>query len=140
VPNFESLMDQVNKLVVVSDNHDQLQAVQSELQKQLGQNASASFSQDFYVDVTPTDANKGTVVEDLCKILKIPASSVVTIGDMPNDILMFQKSGFSIAMGNASPEVKKSANYTTDGNDNEGFAHAVEYFLRKRSKKQVEIA
>jgi hydroxymethylpyrimidine pyrophosphatase-like HAD family hydrolase len=106
----------------------------------LGQNASATFSQDFYVDVTPADANKGTVVEDLCKILKIPASSVVTVGDMPNDILMFQKSGFSIAMGNGNTEVKKSAKYTTDTNDQEGFAQAVDYFLRKRSNKKLEVA
>ena len=48
------------------------------------------------------------------------------MGDMPNDVLMFRKSGFSIAMGNASDEVKAQASAVTDSNENEGFAKAVD--------------
>jgi hydroxymethylpyrimidine pyrophosphatase-like HAD family hydrolase len=51
-------------------------------------------------------ANKGAVVEWLSEYLKIPSAEIVTIGDMPNDVLMFQKSRYSIAMGQASDEVK----------------------------------
>lgn len=51
------------------------------------------------------------------------------MGDMPNDVLMFRKSGFSIAMGNASDAVKAKADVETDSNDNEGFAKAVQKFL-----------
>jgi hydroxymethylpyrimidine pyrophosphatase-like HAD family hydrolase len=50
---------------------------------------------------------------------------------MPNDVLMFKKSGYSIAMGQASEEVKKSATYVTAGMDEEGFAKAVEQFVLK---------
>ena len=39
---------------------------------------------------------------------------IATIGDMPNDILMFAHSGLSIAMGNADPEVKRAARRVTD--------------------------
>jgi hydroxymethylpyrimidine pyrophosphatase-like HAD family hydrolase len=42
---------------------------------------------------------------------------------------MFRRSGFSIAMGNASDEVKRQASATTDSFDDEGFAHAVERFI-----------
>jgi hypothetical protein len=48
---------------------------------------------------------------------------------MPNDVLMFAHSGLSIAMGNADPQVKRAARRTTDTNDNEGFAKAVERFI-----------
>ena len=51
------------------------------------------------------------------------------MGDMPNDVLMFRKSGFSIAMGNASDEVKAQASAVTDSNENEGFAKAVRKFV-----------
>ena len=51
------------------------------------------------------------------------------MGDMPNDVLMFRKSGFSIAMGNASDEVKAQASAVTDTNENEGFAKAVRKFV-----------
>jgi hydroxymethylpyrimidine pyrophosphatase-like HAD family hydrolase len=50
---------------------------------------------------------------------------------MPNDVLMFRKSGFSIAMGNASDEVKGQASAVTDSNENEGFAKAVRKFILK---------
>jgi len=49
--------------------------------------------------------------------------------DMPNDVLMFRKSGVSIAMGNSSDEVKAQASAVTDSNENEGFAKAVRKFV-----------
>jgi hydroxymethylpyrimidine pyrophosphatase-like HAD family hydrolase len=48
---------------------------------------------------------------------------------MPNDVLMFKKSGISIAMGQASPEVKKAATYVTASCEDEGFAKAMEQFV-----------
>ena len=39
----------------------------------------------------------------------MPAAEIATIGDQPNDVLMFKRSGFSIAMGNAPDEVKAQA-------------------------------
>jgi len=92
---------------------------------------SAARSQPYYLDVTHPKANKGSVVEMLADLLKIPAAEFVTIGDMPNDVLMFEKSGYSIAMGQASEEVKKSATYVTAGMDDEGFAKGVEDFILK---------
>jgi hydroxymethylpyrimidine pyrophosphatase-like HAD family hydrolase len=52
----------------------------------------------------------------MSKLLNIPTAEITTIGDMPNDLLMFQKRGMSIAMGNASPEVQASATYVTSSN------------------------
>jgi len=48
---------------------------------------------------------------------------------MPNDISMFEKSGVSIAMGQAGEEVKSAATYTTSSSEEEGFAKAVEEIL-----------
>jgi len=65
----------------------------------------------------------------LSKRLDIPPEEIATIGDMPNDVLMFHKSGVSIAMGNASDAVKAQAGLVTDSNENEGFAKAVRKFI-----------
>jgi hydroxymethylpyrimidine pyrophosphatase-like HAD family hydrolase len=62
-------------------------------------------------------------------MLAVPAGEIATIGDMPNDVLMFRKSGLSIAMGNASPEVQAQANVVTDSYNDEGFAKAMERFI-----------
>ena len=92
---------------------------------------SAARSQPYYLDITHPKANKGSVVEMLADLLKIPPAEFATIGDMPNDVLMFKKSGYSIAMGQASEEVQKSATYVTAGMDDEGFAKGVEDFILK---------
>ena len=52
---------------------------------------------------------------------------------MENDIPMFRKGGFSIAMGNASPEVKLLADAVTLSNDEDGFAAAVDDLILPRA-------
>ncbi len=67
---------------------------------------SAAKSQPYYCDVTNPDANKGAVTQYLSQSYQIPAEQIATIGDQPNDVLMFAHSGLSIAMGNASHDVQ----------------------------------
>jgi len=76
-------------------------------------------------------ANKGAVVDALARRFGIPATEIATIGDMPNDVLMFRRSGLSVAMGNASDEVKAQASVVTESYNNEGFAKAVERYVLK---------
>jgi hydroxymethylpyrimidine pyrophosphatase-like HAD family hydrolase len=64
-------------------------------------------------------------------MLQIPTQQIATIGDMPNDMAMFEKSGISIAMGQAGEEVKSAATYTTSSSEEEGFAKAVENWVLK---------
>jgi hydroxymethylpyrimidine pyrophosphatase-like HAD family hydrolase len=117
------------KIVGISDDLDLVASCEKTAQETLGENASAARSQPYYLDVTHPLANKGTVVETLSRLLNIPSTQIATMGDMPNDVLMFRKSGFSIAMGNASDEVKAQASAVTDSNENEGFAKAVRKFV-----------
>jgi Cof subfamily protein (haloacid dehalogenase superfamily) len=117
------------KIVGISDDLDLVAACEKAAQNTLGEKASAARSQPYYLDVTHPKANKGTVVATLSKLLNIPPAQIATVGDMPNDVLMFNKSGFSIAMGNSSDEVKAQASAVTDSNQNEGFAKAVRKFV-----------
>ena len=43
----------------------------------------------------------------MARRLGISTDAVATIGDMQNDLAMFAKSGLSIAMGNATDDVKQ---------------------------------
>jgi hydroxymethylpyrimidine pyrophosphatase-like HAD family hydrolase len=51
------------------------------------------------------------------------------LGDMGNDVEMFRRAGFAIAMGNATPEVKALAQAITLSNDEDGFAAAVDRYV-----------
>jgi len=117
------------KIVGISDDIELVAASEKVVQNALGEKASAARSQPYYLDVTHPLANKGTVVATLSKLLNFPPEQIVTIGDMPNDVLMFRKSGFSIAMGNSSDQVKGQASAVTDSNENEGFANAMRKFV-----------
>ncbi len=125
----DSDLDRATKVVGVSDDLKAVETAERDMRAALGDGASAARSQPYYLDVTHPRANKGDVVEALAKELKIPTSEIATIGDMPNDVDMFRRSGFSIAMGNASDEVKAQASAVTAGYDDEGFAKAIETFL-----------
>jgi Cof subfamily protein (haloacid dehalogenase superfamily) len=133
VKDFNGVRDNAVKIVGVSDDLDLVARCEKDTQDALGSKASAARSQPYYLDITHPDANKGAVITTLSKLLSIPTNEIATIGDMPNDVLMFRNSGLSIAMGNASPDVQAQADLVTDSYDDEGFAKALEQFILHRT-------
>ena len=129
VTDFDGVLHQVAKIVGVSDDHERVRRCEADAQAAFGRRATANRSQPYYLDITNKDANKGAVVEYLSRHIDVPAEQIATIGDQPNDVLMFKRSGFSIAMGNASAEVKAQAAVVTDSYNDEGFAKAMERFI-----------
>jgi Cof subfamily protein (haloacid dehalogenase superfamily) len=129
VDSYDDLRSDVAKLVGVSDDHEAVQAGVSGVHDRFGDHVSVSASQPYYVDVTHPDANKGVVAQWLADRYQLSTGEIATIGDMPNDVLMFAHSGLSIAMGNASPEVQRAARRVAPSNEEEGFAEAVERFI-----------
>jgi hypothetical protein len=129
VESFDGFVDRTVKIVGVGDDYDAVARCEKDVQQAGGKHVSAARSQPYYLDVTHPNANKGQVVMMLSKLLKIPAEQIATIGDMPNDVLMFRESGVSIAMGNASAEVQSSAHFVTTSNEEEGFANAMDRFI-----------
>lgn len=129
VPDVAEDLQGVTKIVGVSDDHGKVQRCEAAAQAAFGSQATAARSQPYYLDVTNKRANKGAVVEYLSQHVRVPAEEIATIGDQPNDVLMFKRSGFSIAMGNASDEVKAQAAAVTASYNDEGFAKAMEAFI-----------
>jgi Cof subfamily protein (haloacid dehalogenase superfamily) len=137
VENFDQVLDSAVKVVGVSDDHDLVARCERDAQQALGNRASAARSQPYYLDITHPDANKGTVVTTLSRLMSVPIGEIATIGDMPNDVLMFRNSGLGIAMGNASPDVQAQADKVTASYDDEGFAKAMEEFILRRAPSSL---
>ncbi|MHB8284127.1 MAG: Cof-type HAD-IIB family hydrolase [Caulobacteraceae bacterium] len=125
----DAQLDRAVKIVGVSDDFDRVAESEAQARTLLGDAVSAARSNPYFLDVTNPGANKGAMVESFAKRLGISTDQIATIGDMPNDVLMFNKSGFSIAMGNASDAVKAQAKVVTATNEADGFAHAVHTFI-----------
>src|SRR6516225_8611524 len=133
-PKFDDVLTGVVKIVGVSEDHARVAACETAVQQAFGTQVSAARSQPHYLDVTHPKANKGVVIERLSRYLNIPMECIATLGDQLNDVLMFQKSGLSIAMGNASDEIKRQAMCVTTSFNEEGFANAVEQFILPRAE------
>lgn len=127
--SFAGVRGDIVKIVGVSDDPAVMANATAELNEKFAADVSATNSQTYYLDVTHHDANKGKVVAFLARQYGLDRSEIATIGDMANDILMFEKSGLSIAMGNASDDVKDKASFSTESNHDNGFALAIEKYI-----------
>jgi Cof subfamily protein (haloacid dehalogenase superfamily) len=135
VSSFDGLLDNVAKIVGVSDNLQAVQKCEVDVQREFnaqvccqasassgaGEQISAARSQPYYLDVTHPRANKGAVVERLCEFLSFLLTRLLPLAIWLTNVPMFERSGLSIAMGNASAEVQRQAQYVTTSNEEEGF-------------------
>ena len=134
--DFTGVDGGVLKIVGVSDDPSAGAAALLAMGERFGQRVAATRSQTYFLDVTHPDANKGQVVTYLSRLYDIAPAEIATIGDMHNDIAMFEVAGLSIAMGNADDAVKRAAHHVTSTNEDDGFANAVnEYILRRQPSR-----
>jgi len=99
------------------------------MQEALGRTAHAARSQPYYCDVIAPGISKGRIVTVLAARLGLAREEIAVLGDMNNDLDMFAEAGFAIAMGNAPDNVKGAANGTTGGNDEDGWAEAIDRYV-----------
>lgn len=133
VSEFGDHVGRAGKIVGSSSDFEMLAACEAELQGLVGDGASARRSQNYYLDLTPPGTDKGYAVKAFARHFGVPLEEVAVIGDMVNDLPMFEVGGLSIAMGNASDAVKAKADFVTISNDEDGVAHAIEQFVLPRA-------
>ncbi len=130
--DLDALLDEAVKIVGVTDDRLAITRCENAVQA-LDVELYAARSQPYYLDVTHPEANKGNVVRSLSQRLGIEIERIASIGDMPNDVRMFEAGGLSIAMGNASADVQREAQHVAASNTEEGFARAVEEIVLRRA-------
>lgn len=79
-------------------------------------------------EVVPAGYSKGAGIDYLRGILGAGKEDCYAFGDSRNDLTMFQHVGHSIAMGNASEDVKAVCAYVTDRPENDGIEKAMKHF------------
>lgn len=121
--------DRAHKLMGSSQDVGLMAALETELAAGLAGRATVLRSQNYYLDVTHVDANKGHAALSLARLLGIEAEAMCCLGDMPNDTPMFAIAGMSVAMGNAPDAVKALATHVTGDDDGTGWADAIHRFV-----------
>lgn len=83
-----------------------------------------------FLEIVNKKATKADALKWIAERLKIKREEVMAIGDSHNDIPMLEWAGIGVAMRNADEKVKKSADFITLSNTEDGVAYAIEMFVR----------
>ena len=135
VTSFEPFIDRIGKIMGSGNDYALLERMEIELGALLGRDASVHRSSPWYLDVTHPMANKAHAAARLAALLEIDPAEVACIGDMDNDTAMLERAALGIAMGNAPPAVAAAAHYVTGGNDQDGWAQAVDELILPRARR-----
>lgn len=113
---------------VISFDNDILLSGRAALKDMAGITLVSSSKNNF--EILNSESSKGNAIEFIANSLNIPLDDVMAIGDNFNDISMFEKVKYSVAMGNAEEDVKKVCKFITLENDDNGVAHAINEHLK----------
>lgn len=89
---------------------------------------SSRWCPDF-ADITATNANKGNGLMDIISYEGINIDETMAFGDGGNDLLIIEKAGLGVAMGNANQVLKDVADYVTSSVDEDGVYNAMKKFV-----------
>ena len=82
------------------------------------------------IQVMNASADKGVALRRVCDHYGVPPGEAMAIGDAANDLPMLEAAGVAVAMGNATAEVKRAADWVAPSNNEEGvYASLVRYGL-----------
>lgn len=81
-----------------------------------------------FTDITCSDADKGKGLLAMAEAEGISIDHAIAFGDGGNDMSIIRQAGIGIAMGNAIPELKAAATYTTTDVDNDGILNALRHY------------
>lgn len=119
----------VNKLLAIDyNNPDKINRLEKELPS-IFPELYIVKSTPYFLEFSNKDASKYCAVKFLQKYWGLKDEEILTIGDQNNDIALLEAGGIKVAMGNATEELKKHADYITDTVFNDGFVSAMEKFI-----------
>ena len=129
VCNFDDLeIKNVNKILAIDfENAQKVTDWVEELNKSFS-DLYVVKSTPYYCEIGTKDTKKSSAVNFLRNMWGFDKSEVLTIGDQDNDVELLKSGGIAVAMGNATENLKKYADFITDTVENDGFVKAVEKF------------
>ena len=135
VSDLAAYAGRAGKIMAASKDFAKLRACEAELQRRLDKRAAVHRSQDYYLDITHPSANKGEAVREAARLLSVDLAETACIGDMHNDLPMFDVAAYKIAMGNAPADMQARADYVAASNQDSGWAQAVQDFILPHNAK-----
>ena len=130
VPDFVNYVNfDINKCLMTAPE-EIAPALEKQLQEKYSDVASIYRSEPYFIEIMPKDVNKATSLDHMLEGMGLTRENAICCGDGYNDISMIEYAGTGVAMGNAQPVVKESADFITKSNDEDGILHVVNLYMR----------
>ena len=119
----------LNKILAIDDDVKLIENLQKEMAEKYKDKLYVIRSTPRFCEFSSTEATKGNAVRFLADKWGIKKEEIMACGDQDNDIEMLLAAGIKVAMGNATDDLKKIADYVTETVDNDGVPCAVSKFI-----------
>ena len=118
--------------ILLVGTHPQLRELRAIVTPILAERVIVTTTAADFLEFFNLGAGKGHGLDALLAALQIPSEAVIAIGDGENDLPLFARAGLSVAMGNASEQVRSAADLVIGDNDDAGVADFLDKLLRER--------
>ena len=130
VEDFPAVLNfPVNKLLITGEP-EILETLIAPLQKQYHGLLNIYRSEPFFLEIMPRNIDKAQSLQKLLNSIGLTADAMICCGDGYNDLSMIEYAGLGVAMENAQPIIKESADFITRSNDEHGILHVMNLFMR----------
>ncbi len=120
---FIGTVSSIDNIYVTAATNAERERIRAEIDKVAEIFYTCSASDDVEIGGM---CSKGSSLIELAESLGIKRGEVMAIGDSGNDLSMLEHAGLAVAMGNASDEIKKAADFITKTCEESGVAYAIE--------------
>ena len=122
----------INKILAIDDDIHLIENLQKEMAERFKDKLYVIRSTPRFCEFSDPAATKGNALRFLANVWGIKKEEIMACGDQDNDIEMLLAAGTKVAMGNATEDLKKIADYVTDSVDNDGVVTAVAKFIGEK--------
>ncbi|WP_346907008.1 Cof-type HAD-IIB family hydrolase [Faecalicatena orotica] len=120
----------VNKLLITG-NPAVIEEAMEDLKKRFHKLLNIYRSEPYFLEIMPQNIDKAYSLQKLLSSLGLTADQMICCGDGYNDLSMIEYAGLGVAMENAQPIVKDSADFITRSNDEDGILYVIEKFMKE---------
>ena len=129
VADFVDYVDKDVIKAIILQEPKYLKNLSRKIEPYIPSSLNMTFSKPFFLEFMNVSVDKAISVSYLADSLGINMNSIIAIGDSYNDISMIKSAGLGVAMGNSVKAIKKSANYVTKTNMEDGIAEVISKFV-----------
>jgi cof-like hydrolase len=120
-----TLESEPNKLIAI-DTVEGIDQIIDTLTPEVGDLVNLVRSQKDFLEIVALNVSKGRALTQLALDNHISLEHIVSFGNAENDISMLRKTGYSVAVENATDHVKSVAHTICGHHNDDGVAHWIE--------------